>query len=831
MSLGKAFVEIFAKTDKLKAGLKDVKNTTIKVFRDVNGNLKGVQTNTIKTGLSFKKIGLAAQKAGLKIKSTFDQVNLKITRSGLLGLTAALTGIGFAVKNIVGKSVDFETQLAKVGSLLGEDKTALKGFAVELDKMSKEFGQSTETLSDGLFDIISATVPAEKAMKVLKESNKLAVVGFTNTKVATSALLTVLNAYKIDVSEASTVSDKLFNIAKRGRTTFEEVAGSIGRVTATAATAGVSFDELGAFISTLTRNGVSTEESMTAINSAILAFLKPTNDAIAIGKQFGLELNSNTLKSIGLRGALGKLKDANADQLASIFGNVRGLKAMLNALSDVDGITKDYKIISESNNEVQREFAIINETSSQKLKQLSESFNSLKRSAGDLTFVKDFTDSLKGLIDFLNENGFRRVFEEIGIIAGSTFNSIAGELDIFIENVQFVTRQLKNVFFIAFDIVFEYAKNIFSRISNIIVGGVISSIQTMFTSVLVPLIKKLQPLIDKSPQAVRNAFSSIQKTVGSINRSIGTWEPKVVKPFKLANELKKGELKLTEEQTNHEKNILFIKEKQVESAAKAIKAAQELGLLQKDNIAKSISKSERKKPSALSNLKFDESIPDMKKGGIQNLKSESSIKLQTFKESKESQKENKKEQLTFFDSLSIKFSTMKESAELFTNSLKSGFNSAFNDFLDFSKSFGDNLRGLFSNLANAVGNAFKNVIANFLAEKAAAFALSFGKGLLSAIIPGFATGGIATGPQLATIGEAGKERVLNNSQTKAFEKMVDNNFSGGGSGGKISISIKNESGQNLQVSKAEQFETLKGTIISVVLNEANTDPSFRSALA
>ncbi|GAH11466.1 unnamed protein product, partial [marine sediment metagenome] len=84
------------------------------------------------------------------------------------------------------------------------------------------------------------------------------------------------------------VSDKLFAIVREGKTNFAELAPSIGKVAATASMAGLSFDDLGACIATMTRAGIRTEETMTAINGVLIAFLKPTDEAIAAAGKFGL---------------------------------------------------------------------------------------------------------------------------------------------------------------------------------------------------------------------------------------------------------------------------------------------------------------------------------------------------------------------------------------------------------------------------------------------------------------------------------------------------------------------------------------------------------------
>ena len=68
-------------------------------------------------------------------------------------------------------------------------------------------------------------------------------------------------------------------------------------VASTAASAGVGLDELGASLAVLTRNGVKTENAVTAVNQIILSFLKPSADASKYARELGFEMSSATLKA------------------------------------------------------------------------------------------------------------------------------------------------------------------------------------------------------------------------------------------------------------------------------------------------------------------------------------------------------------------------------------------------------------------------------------------------------------------------------------------------------------------------------------------------------
>jgi len=283
----------------------------------------------------------------------------------------------------VKSAASFEEQLANVSTML--DESAMKilpEYRKGLQSLSVEFGESTETLSKGLYDILSASIPPAEALGVLEVSARAAAAGITDTGVAADAITTILNSYGMSADQAGMVSDKLFAIVKEGKTTFAELAPSIGKVAATASMAGLSFDDLGACIATMTRAGIRTEETMTAINGVLIAFLKPTDEAVEAAAKFGLTLDTNTLKTEGLTGVMEKLKDATAEQLAAIFPNIRGLKGMAAALGDAEGYAKSYALMLDSVGLTQEAFAKQSATLNFKLGQLKEMFNVIKVTIG-----------------------------------------------------------------------------------------------------------------------------------------------------------------------------------------------------------------------------------------------------------------------------------------------------------------------------------------------------------------------------------------------------------------------------------------------------------------
>jgi len=286
--------------------------------------------------LKDKRLTDGLTKASAKMRRTGRQMQA----AGRQMMTFA-AGMAVPVIASVKAFADFENQMAQVQTMLGGATEHMAAFNKQIRQMSKDFGESTETLAKGLYDILSASIPAEKAMGVLEVSAKAAKAGITDTGTAADAITTILNSYGLEAEKAGDVSDWLFTIVKRGKTTFGELAPSIGKVASIAAAGGISMDEMGAALATMTRSGVQTEGAVTALGAVVQSFIKPTSEATAYAKTLGFELSSTTLKTEGLRGVFERIGKLPPDAIAKLFPNIRALRGVLPAMKNMTGFAED----------------------------------------------------------------------------------------------------------------------------------------------------------------------------------------------------------------------------------------------------------------------------------------------------------------------------------------------------------------------------------------------------------------------------------------------------------------------------------------------------------
>ena len=283
-----------------------------------------------------------------KIRGNLKDHSAAFERAGkqMLIASAALTaGLGLAIK----QAASFQQSMAQVSTMLDQQSMKyMPAFSKAIKSMSMKFGEGTKTLADGLYNILSASIPAAQAVDVLEESVKAAKAGLTDTGIAADAITTIINAYGMSADKAADVSDLLFAIVKRGKLTFAELAPNIGKVAAMAAKTGLSLEGLGATIATLTRSGVRTEMAMTAVRGILNGMLKPAKEAAeAFENRLGVAMNTTTLKAEGVVGILTRMKEAGLkpEEISKMFPNVRALVGVVAAMGDLEGVTYDYDLM------------------------------------------------------------------------------------------------------------------------------------------------------------------------------------------------------------------------------------------------------------------------------------------------------------------------------------------------------------------------------------------------------------------------------------------------------------------------------------------------------
>ena len=185
------------------------------------------------------------------------------------GVTASVKAITDALMDCTQASMEFETAMAKVGTIADESQKPLGDMRNEILALSSETGKSGGELAEATYQAISASVATESAVDFVGTANKLAVGGFSDTTTAVDILTTAINAYGMSADDASKISDVLITTQNLGKTSVAQLGASMGMVIPLAAAYNMNLEDLAASYALLTANGTQTAQATTYVKAAL----------------------------------------------------------------------------------------------------------------------------------------------------------------------------------------------------------------------------------------------------------------------------------------------------------------------------------------------------------------------------------------------------------------------------------------------------------------------------------------------------------------------------------------------------------------------------------
>lgn len=253
---------------------------------------------------------------------------------GILAVEAGVLALGVAFAGAaVKESGEFGQAMTEIGTLFNampEDVERLKNEVLDFATSSTS---TIPEITKAMYDAVSATGDWENATKFLADAEKLAVAGATDLGTSVDLLTTVMGAYGAETDEAARYSDALFNAVQVGKTTIEDMAGSIGRVAAAAAAGNVDIETLGAALAALTIAAGSTEQATTYLGALLKELSKPSEQLrAALG---GLSLETDGLAPIMSR--LATVTGGSQEKMNALFGSVEAANGALILARDASG--------------------------------------------------------------------------------------------------------------------------------------------------------------------------------------------------------------------------------------------------------------------------------------------------------------------------------------------------------------------------------------------------------------------------------------------------------------------------------------------------------------
>ena len=260
-------------------------------------------------------------------------------------LSSGIQALSGTLSQLTAESRGFGGAMAAVNTMAGKSGAEFAALKEQVADLSKQIPIARDELANGLYQVISNGVPENNWIAFLEQSAKASVGGIADLGETVKVTSTLIKNYGLEWDAAGAIQDKIQLTAKNGVTTFEELAQALPRVTANAATLGVSVDDLMASFATLTGVSGNTAEVSTQLAAIFTALIKPSSEATEMAQQMGIEFNAASIKAAGgLTKFLAQL-DSQVKSFAKssgmleqeIYGKLFGSAESLRAITPLTG--------------------------------------------------------------------------------------------------------------------------------------------------------------------------------------------------------------------------------------------------------------------------------------------------------------------------------------------------------------------------------------------------------------------------------------------------------------------------------------------------------------
>lgn len=327
-----------------------------------------------------------------------------------VGIVAALNKIEDAFSAASEKAAEFETNVAMVSTVADTTVLSADQLSAQISGLSTDTARDVNELADATYNAISAGVATEGAVQTVGEASKLATAGFTSSSSALSVLTTALNAYQLEASEVTNISDSLITSQNLGVMTIDQLSSSMGKAISTASAYSIDLYNLESGYISLTKAGVSVEESTTYLSSMFNELGSSSSDVSKIlveetGQSFGQLMESGYTLADVLE-ILYNNVDQNSEALMNLWGSAEAGKAANAVINQgLDTFNTNLDKLKNSAGTTEKAYATMTNTTEFATQRMENSFDNLAIAIGDdlNPTVSQFKNGIADITDEFTE--------------------------------------------------------------------------------------------------------------------------------------------------------------------------------------------------------------------------------------------------------------------------------------------------------------------------------------------------------------------------------------------------------------------------------------------
>lgn len=239
-----------------------------------------------------------------------------------------------------------ETSMANVESLGVPNIKSLSSSVLDL---AEDTAVPLDSLSAGLYDVVSAGVDADNQISFLALSAQAAKAGVASATDSIALSSAVIKGYGKEWSDANTILDQAFKTIELGQTNFPALASNIGGLTSGFSALKLETFELFGALATLTGVTGNTNEVTTQLRAITTELARPTAELTELVRAQGFATVEQLTAQRGLAGVLETVRDAtggSAAKMNEFFSSSEAVTALLSLT------TSQYQTFIEKSEEI-----------------------------------------------------------------------------------------------------------------------------------------------------------------------------------------------------------------------------------------------------------------------------------------------------------------------------------------------------------------------------------------------------------------------------------------------------------------------------------------------
>jgi TP901 family phage tail tape measure protein len=332
--------------------------------------------------------------------------------SRAFGGLAAAFGAGFALTKVIADVKELDTNLRRLGTVGGNVAALDKGLGALSDRLDGVANKAE--LAAASYQALSAGFTETGAnLRVVEAATKAAVGGLADITGVVDVTTKVLNSYNMSGDQAAKVTDSISKAVELGQVQWSDYTSQLGRVASIAAIAGVSLDEVNAFVAAATKNGATAEVAFTGLGASLATIIKPTKESAEAAQALGINWTLAGLRGEGfesLMNQLAKAMESNTEKATEMVG---GQEAVRGAFAAASKGGKDYAMILEglggAAGKTDADFQTMKGSLENTLKALDTSFKNLSEALGTafgptvVATINQTAGAVNGIATAINE--------------------------------------------------------------------------------------------------------------------------------------------------------------------------------------------------------------------------------------------------------------------------------------------------------------------------------------------------------------------------------------------------------------------------------------------